>query len=89
MANIKSQKKRIVINERNRQRNMAAKSRIKTLWKKADEAFETKDAETITSALNSTLSEIDRATHKGVFHKRTAARKKSQLQSQAAEALKN
>ncbi len=89
MANIKSQKKRIITNERNRQRNVTAKSRIKTLWKKADAAFESKDADAITSALNSTLSEIDRATHKGVFHKRTAARKKSQLQSKAADALKN
>ncbi|PCJ65065.1 MAG: 30S ribosomal protein S20 [Candidatus Hydrogenedentota bacterium] len=88
MANIKSSKKRILTNERNRQRNIAAKSRIKTLWKKADEAVESKDAEAINSTLNATLSEIDRATSKGVFHKSTAARKKSQLQRNAATALK-
>ena len=79
MANIKSAKKRILIAEANRQRNVAVKSEIKTAIKKALTLAEGKDND----ALNASISEVyklcDKAVSKGVLHKNTAARKKSRL----------
>jgi len=84
MANIKSQKKRVVTNEIRRQRNIAVKSRLRTYFKNALEAIESKDAEKISAILPAALSEIDKAATKGIIHKNTAARKKSQLQRNVA-----
>ena len=64
MANIKSQKKRILTNEKSRQRNMAVRSRMKTMIKGALTAIETKDAEQIKVAVPAALSAIDRAASK-------------------------
>lgn len=83
MANIKSQKKRILTNEKARQRNMAVRSRMKTLMKKAHAAIAAKEANA-KDALRDALSAIDRAASKGVIHKNSAARKKSELQHLAA-----
>ena len=83
MANIKSAKKRVVLNEESRQRNVAVKSRLKTYMKMALTAIEAKDAEKVKSVLPQALSEIDRAATKGVIHKNSAARKKSTLQHRA------
>lgn len=84
MANIKSQKKRVVTNELRRQRNIAVKSRLRTYFKNALTAIESKDLEQIKEVLPVALSEIDKAVTKGVIHKNTAARKKSQLQRNVA-----
>lgn len=83
MANIKSAKKRIKQNERNRIRNMSVRARMKTYMKKALEAIAAKDPERIQQSLPQALSEIDRAASKGVIHKNSAARKKSMLQRRA------
>jgi len=80
MAHTKSAKKRILQNERDRLRNMAVKSRMKTYIKKAMDAIEAKDEEAIKTIVPQTLSEIDRAASKGVIHANNAARKKSMLQ---------
>jgi small subunit ribosomal protein S20 len=80
MAHTKSAKKRILQNERDRLRNMAVKSRMKTYIKKAMDAIEAKDEEAIKTIVPQTLSEIDRAASKGVIHANSAARKKSMLQ---------
>ena len=87
MANIKSQKKRIITNERRRQRNVAIKSKVKTFMKQTQAAIESKDAAEIARLLPVALSEIDRAATKGVYHANNAARKKSSLQRNAAAAL--
>lgn len=79
MANIKSQKKRNRTNELRRQRNVAIKSRMKTMIKKALEAGKSADPEAREAALRSALSAIDRACTKGAIHRNTAARKKSLL----------
>ncbi len=79
MANIKSSKKRVLIAERNRQRNVAAKSAIKTAIKKALVAAEAKDTEAVASALSAVYKLCDKAVGKGILHKNTAARKKSRL----------
>ncbi len=84
MANIKSQKKRIILNETNRQRNVAVRSRMKTLVKSAASAIEAKDAELVKTEVPKALSAIDRAAQKGVIHRNQAARRKSALQQRAA-----
>ena len=84
MAHIKSAKKRIRTNERDRLRNMAVRSRMKTHIKLALAAIEAKQAKKVKTALPAAISEIDRAASKGVIHSNNAARKKSFLQRQAA-----
>lgn len=83
MANTKSAVKRIRTGERNRQRNIAVRSRMKTYVKKALQAIESKDQTAIGAVLPTALSEIDRAASKGVIHRNAAARKKSMLQRRA------
>ncbi|HDP33588.1 MAG TPA: 30S ribosomal protein S20 [Candidatus Hydrogenedentes bacterium] len=80
MANIKSQKKRILTNEKRRQRNVAVRSRVKTVVKRADQVIAAKDADKAKAEMLAAISEIDRACAKGVIHSNQAARRKSSLQ---------
>jgi len=79
MANIKSAKKRVLIAEANRQRNVAWKSSIKTAMKKALELAQAGDKEAVSAALSKAYQLCDKAVSKGILHKNTAARKKSRL----------
>lgn len=79
MANIKSAKKRILVAEKKTARNKAIKSKVKTYVKKVEAAVEAKDAEAAKAALLVAISEIDKATKKGIYHKNTSARKVSRL----------
>lgn len=79
MANIKSAKKRVLIAEANRQRNVAFKSSIKTAVKNVLALAEGEDKEALNSALSKAYQLCDKAVSKGILHKNTAARKKSRL----------
>lgn len=79
MANIKSAKKRILVNETKALRNKAIKSKVKTVIKKVDAAVAASDKDLAKTALTNAISEIDKATTKGVYHKNTASRKVSRL----------
>jgi small subunit ribosomal protein S20 len=79
MANIKSQKKRNIQNEKAHQRNVAAKSSLKTTTKRVHEAAAEGDAEAAIARQREASRALDKAASKGVLHKRTAARKKSRL----------
>lgn len=79
LANIKSQKKRIVTNEIAHQANKAKKSRIATEVRKYRELVKKGEFENAEKALNSLFSLIDRARLDGVYHKNTASNKKSTL----------
>ncbi len=79
MANIKSAKKRVLIAEANRQRNVAFKSSIKTAIKKTLELAGGKDKEALNTSLSKVYQLCDKAVVKGILHKNTAARKKSRL----------
>ncbi|WP_026530730.1 30S ribosomal protein S20 [Haematomicrobium sanguinis] len=79
MANIKSQKKRILTNEKARLRNNAYKSEIKTLIRKVNEAVETADKEKAADALRIASRKLDKAVSKGVLHKNNAANRKSAI----------
>ncbi|MBP7212439.1 30S ribosomal protein S20 [bacterium] len=79
MANIKSSKKRILVAERNRLKNVAFKSTIKTAVKKVLELATGDDKAAVTAALSNVYKLCDKAVGKGILHKNTAARKKSRL----------
>lgn len=91
MANIKSAVKRVKIAERNRLRNKAYTSAVKTLIKKyfaaVDEYAANPNPELMQQAqarMAETYSKIDKAVKKGILHANNGARKKSRL----AKALK-
>ena len=79
MANIKSAKKRILVNRTKADRNKAIKSGVKTSIKKVYAAIEAKDAEGAKAALTDATSTINKAASKGIYHKNNAARKVSRL----------
>lgn len=79
MANIKSAKKRILVNRTKAERNKAIKSGVKTAVKKVEAAAAAKDKEAAAAALLNATSVIDKAATKGVYHKNTAGRKVSRL----------
>lgn len=79
MANIKSAKKRVLVNQKKADRNKSIKSAVKTSIKKVEAAVVAKDKEAAVAALANAISTIDKATTKGVYHKNNAARKVSRL----------
>ena len=79
MANIKSAKKRILVNETKAARNKAIKSKVKTSIKKVEAAVNAKDKAAATVALTVAISEINKAASKGIYHKNNSARKISRL----------
>ena len=79
MANIKSAKKRILVNEKKAAQNQMIKSAVKTEIKKVRAAVEAGNKEEAAKALLSATSTIDKAESKGVFKKNTASRKISRL----------
>jgi small subunit ribosomal protein S20 len=76
VANIKSQKKRILTNAKRAERNRAVRSEIKTRTKRALDTAGTDDNE---EAVRLAVKRIDKAAAKGVIHPNAAARKKSRL----------
>ncbi|MGL4642309.1 MAG: 30S ribosomal protein S20 [Cetobacterium sp.] len=79
MAHSKSAKKRVIVAERNRERNQAVKSRVKTMLKKVLVAVETKEVEAANAALSVAYKELDKAVSKGIMKKNTASRRKARL----------
>lgn len=79
MANIKSAKKRVLVAEANRQRNVAFKSSIKTAVKKALALAESDNKDELNASVSKVYQLCDKAVSKGILHKNTAARKKSRL----------
>lgn len=79
MANIKSQKKRILTNEKARLRNVAVRSEVKTVIRNVNEAVAAGDKEKATEALRLAGKKLDKAVSKGVLHKNNAANRKSAI----------
>lgn len=72
MPNIKSAKKRVLVSATKQARNKADKTALKTILKKVD-------ADTNADNVKVAVKAVDKAAAKGIIHKNTAARKKSQL----------
>lgn len=85
MANIKSQKKRNLTNEKARIRNQAYKAEVKTYVRKVRSAVAAGDKDEATSALSAAGRKLDKAVSKGVIHKNQAATRKSKLAKAVAK----
>ena len=83
MANIKSQKKRILTNEKARLRNKSVKSALKTAVRKFREAADAGSADTVALAREAGKA-LDKAASKGVIHANQAANRKSAIDTRAA-----
>ena len=78
MPNIKSAKKRVIVNATKAARNKATNSALKTAIKKANAAIDANDAAKA-DAVKVAVKKIEQAAAKGLLHKNNAAHKKSQL----------
>jgi len=76
MPNIKSAKKRVRVIAKKSLINQMAKSQLRTAVKKFETAPAGGDAK---AAYTAAIKKIDKSVAKGILHKNTAARKKSQL----------
>lgn len=79
MANIKSAKKRILVNQTKAARNKSIRSAVKTSMKKVEAAVAKNEKAAADAALKEAISTISRATAKGVYHKNNCARKVSRM----------
>ena len=79
MANIKSAKKRILVNQTKALRNKMIKSELKTVIKKFLAAVDSGDKALATEAYTLAVKKVDQAAAHGIMHKNAAARKKSQF----------
>ena len=83
MANIKSQKKRIITNEKSRLRNRMVKSELKTAVRRVREAVAEGDGKAAYAAACAACRLMDKAASKGVIHKNQAANRKSGIMALA------
>lgn len=79
MANIKSAKKRILVNRTRADRNKAIKSSVKTAIKKVYAAIETGDKAAAKAQLAAATKTIEMAGSKGIYHKNNVAHKVSRI----------
>ncbi|MCF4007550.1 30S ribosomal protein S20 [Corynebacterium uropygiale] len=79
MANIKQQKKRVITNEKRRQRNKAIRSAVRTEIRKFREAVASGDKAAAEAQLRVASRKLDKSVSKGVFHRNNAANKKSNM----------
>lgn len=79
MANIKSAKKRIKVNEKKALVNKMVKSGLKTTIRKFEEAIASGNKELATENFTATVKALDMAVTKNILHKNKAARRKSRL----------
>lgn len=87
MPNIKSQKKRVITNQKANDINVAKRTRVRNAVKKYDAAVEAKDVAAAEKLLVEAISLIDCAKNDGIYHDNTASRKISRL-SKKLDALK-
>lgn len=78
MPNIKSAKKRVLVNATKAANNKSRNSALKTAIKKANAAIESGDANKA-EVVKVAVKKLDQAAAKGLLHKNNAAHKKSQL----------
>ena len=84
MANIKSQIKRILTNEKATKRNRAVKSELKTAVRDARKAIAAGDKDLAAKKVAIANRKLDKAVSKGVIHRNQAANRKSAIAKQAA-----
>jgi small subunit ribosomal protein S20 len=77
MANIHSQKKRIERSERERLENRHYTSKIKTYFRRLEQAVAGGDDATVEGEHRVLVQTIDKAVKRGAIHRNSGARKKS------------
>ena len=85
MPNIKSAKKRVLIEKRNNARNRSEMTAVKTAIKKINNAIDTDRIDEAEKMLPEVMSVIDSAVTKGIIHKNNAANKKSAIAKRIAD----
>ena len=78
MANIKSAKKRILVNQAKALQNQMVKSQLKTVVKKYNAAVEAGDKAQASELYKLAVKKVDQAVAHGILHKNNAAHKKSE-----------
>lgn len=79
LPNIKSAKKRVLVNAAKAARNKAARSELKTILKKFEAAVVQGNRSEADSAYKVAVKAVDQASARGLLHRNNAARKKSAL----------
>lgn len=79
MANIKSAKKRILVNQNKALQNQMVKSALKTIIKKFNAAVASGDKAQASELYRLAVKKIDQAVARGILHKNNAAHKKSEF----------
>lgn len=79
MPIIKSQIKRLKISEKQRERNRAVKTALKTDIKKFEAACQSGDIDEVQGSYKHAARSLDKAASKGIIHKNNAANKKSRM----------
>lgn len=79
MANIKSAKKRILVNQKKADINKGIKTGVKTAIKKVEAAVVNGDKVVAEALLRDAIASIEKASHKNIYHKNNAGRKVSRL----------
>lgn len=79
MANIKSAKKRILVNRTKALRNQMVRSQLKTVIKKFNAAVDAGDKAVASEMYKLAVKKVDQAVAHGILHKNNAAHKKSEF----------
>ena len=79
MPNIKSAKKRVLVNAAKAAHNKSQRSALKTCLKKFDAAVGAGDGKVAAEAYKVAVKSVDKAAAKGLIHKNNAAHKKSAM----------
>lgn len=79
MANIKSAKKRILVNQAKALKNQMLKSALKTAIKKFNAAVAAGDKAAASELYKVAVKKVDQAVAHGILHKNNAAHKKSEF----------
>ena len=85
MPNIRAAAKRVRADVKRRERNLEAKSKLKTLVSQFNRSVEEKAADKAKKLYPLLTRLIDQSTRKGILHRNTASRKKSRLALQLAK----
>ncbi len=88
MPNIKSAKKRVLVNAKKTEQNKAIRSAVKTEMKKVDLLIKEGKLEEAKAALSVAFATIDSACSKNIYHANNAANKKAKLAKKVDAAIK-
>ena len=87
MPNIKSAKKRVLVNAKKSEQNKAIRSAVKTEMKKVDLLIKENKLEEAKASLAAAFKAIDSACTKNIFHANNASNKKAKLAKKVDAAL--